>query len=143
MAGTFCLTTCLFRFVPSRDGGDIRTSYHLMEEGGPHTPSKATRIIPSESDALRGALFCNNGINDFTQERFRVSLVCLWLQQSKPTLCSIQYCTLRSLLLTLDHRLPSVTPLHNRPLRQVLPLASDYSHLVVRQHQIQQRLRVG
>ncbi|TDL22892.1 WD40 repeat-like protein [Rickenella mellea] len=40
------------RFVPSRDAGDIRTSYHLMDEGGPHTPSK-NRIIPSESDALK------------------------------------------------------------------------------------------
>ncbi|KAI5116536.1 hypothetical protein M0805_009047 [Coniferiporia weirii] len=41
------------RFVPSRDGGDIRTSYNLMEEGGPQTPSKTNRLIPSESDALR------------------------------------------------------------------------------------------
>lgn len=45
------------RFVPSRDAGDMRTSYHLMDEGGgPSTPSK-NRIIPSESDALKGALF--------------------------------------------------------------------------------------
>jgi cell division cycle 20-like protein 1 (cofactor of APC complex) len=44
------------RFVPSKDSGDLRTSYHLMEEGGggPSTPSKS-RIIPSESDALKGA----------------------------------------------------------------------------------------
>jgi cell division cycle 20-like protein 1 (cofactor of APC complex) len=41
------------RFVPSRDTGDMRTSYHLMDEGGPSTPSKH-RIIPSESDALKG-----------------------------------------------------------------------------------------
>lgn len=41
------------RFVPSRDAGDMRTSYHLMDEGGPSTPSK-NRIIPSESDALKG-----------------------------------------------------------------------------------------
>ncbi|RDB20729.1 Fizzy-related [Hypsizygus marmoreus] len=40
------------RFVPSRDAGDMRTSYHLMDEGGPSTPSK-NRIIPSESDALK------------------------------------------------------------------------------------------
>ncbi|KAF9476648.1 WD40 repeat-like protein [Pholiota conissans] len=40
------------RFVPSMDSGDLRTSYHLMEEGGPSTPSK-NRIIPSESDALK------------------------------------------------------------------------------------------
>ncbi|KDR69771.1 hypothetical protein GALMADRAFT_230447 [Galerina marginata CBS 339.88] len=40
------------RFVPSKDAGDLRTSYHLMEEGGPSTPSK-NRIIPSESDALK------------------------------------------------------------------------------------------
>ncbi|TFK21948.1 WD40 repeat-like protein [Coprinopsis marcescibilis] len=40
------------RFVPSRDAGDMRTSYHLLEEGGPSTPSK-TRIIPTESDALK------------------------------------------------------------------------------------------
>jgi cell division cycle 20-like protein 1 (cofactor of APC complex) len=45
------------RFVPFKDSGDLRTSYHLMEEGGggPSTPSKS-RIIPSESDALKGAL---------------------------------------------------------------------------------------
>ena len=44
------------RFVPSKDAGDLRTSYHLMEEGGvPSTPSK-NRIIPSESDALKGVL---------------------------------------------------------------------------------------
>jgi cell division cycle 20-like protein 1 (cofactor of APC complex) len=41
------------RFVPSRDAGDMRTSYHLMEECGPSTPSK-NRIIPTESDALKG-----------------------------------------------------------------------------------------
>jgi cell division cycle 20-like protein 1 (cofactor of APC complex) len=42
------------RFVPSKDTGDMRTSYHLMEEGGaPLTPSKS-RIIPLESDALKG-----------------------------------------------------------------------------------------
>ncbi|KAF5374664.1 hypothetical protein D9615_009017 [Tricholomella constricta] len=40
------------RFVPSRDAGDMRTSFHLMDEGGPSTPSK-NRIIPSESDALK------------------------------------------------------------------------------------------
>jgi len=41
------------RFVPSRDTGDMRTTYHLMDESGPSTPSK-TRIIPTESDALKG-----------------------------------------------------------------------------------------
>jgi cell division cycle 20-like protein 1 (cofactor of APC complex) len=41
------------RFVPSRDAGDMRTSYHLMDESGPSTPSKS-RIIPTESDALKG-----------------------------------------------------------------------------------------
>lgn len=40
------------RFVPSRDAGDMRTSYHLMDESGPSTPSKS-RIIPTESDALK------------------------------------------------------------------------------------------
>ncbi|KAJ8516930.1 hypothetical protein ONZ45_g5809 [Pleurotus djamor] len=40
------------RFVPSRDSGDMRTSYHLMDDAGPSTPSKS-RIIPSESDALK------------------------------------------------------------------------------------------
>ncbi|PPQ79485.1 hypothetical protein CVT26_015252, partial [Gymnopilus dilepis] len=40
------------RFVPSKDSGDLRTSYHLLEEGGPCTPSK-NRIIPTESDALK------------------------------------------------------------------------------------------
>ncbi|KAF9819546.1 hypothetical protein IEO21_02010 [Rhodonia placenta] len=40
------------RFVPSRDAGDIRTAYHLMDGGAPSTPSK-NRIIPTESDALK------------------------------------------------------------------------------------------
>ncbi|KAG2121730.1 WD40 repeat-like protein [Suillus clintonianus] len=40
------------RFVPSRDAGDMRTTYHLMDESGPSTPSKS-RIIPTESDALK------------------------------------------------------------------------------------------
>ncbi|KAL4071327.1 WD40-repeat-containing domain protein, partial [Scleroderma yunnanense] len=40
------------RFVPSRDSGDMRTSYHLMDESTPSTPSK-NRIIPTESDALK------------------------------------------------------------------------------------------
>ncbi|KAH9949307.1 WD40 repeat-like protein [Amylocystis lapponica] len=40
------------RFVPSRDAGDIRTSFHLMDESAPSTPSK-NRIIPTESDALK------------------------------------------------------------------------------------------
>ncbi|KAG1716474.1 hypothetical protein ID866_678 [Astraeus odoratus] len=40
------------RFVPSRDTGDMRTSYHLMDEVEPSTPSK-NRIIPTESDALK------------------------------------------------------------------------------------------
>ncbi|KIJ66088.1 hypothetical protein HYDPIDRAFT_27283 [Hydnomerulius pinastri MD-312] len=40
------------RFVPSRDTGDMRTSYHLMDESGPSTPAK-TRTIPTESDALK------------------------------------------------------------------------------------------
>lgn len=41
------------RFVPSRDAGDLRTSYNLMEESGPSTPSR-NRVIPTESDAAKG-----------------------------------------------------------------------------------------
>lgn len=44
------------RFVPSKDSGDLRTSYHLMDDGGQSTPHK-NRIIPSESDALKGESF--------------------------------------------------------------------------------------
>lgn len=40
------------RYVPSRDVGDMRTSYHLMDESNPSTPAK-TKIIPTESDALK------------------------------------------------------------------------------------------
>lgn len=40
------------RFVPSRDAGDMRTSYHLREEIPPATPSKG-KVIPTESDALK------------------------------------------------------------------------------------------
>jgi cell division cycle 20-like protein 1 (cofactor of APC complex) len=41
------------RFVPNRDSGDMRTSYHLKGDANPSTPSK-NRIIPTESDALKG-----------------------------------------------------------------------------------------
>jgi hypothetical protein len=47
------------RFVPNREAGDMRTNYHLMGEGGPSTPMK-NRIIPSESDAIKGAQFCHS-----------------------------------------------------------------------------------
>ncbi|GJE94759.1 WD40 repeat domain-containing protein [Phanerochaete sordida] len=40
------------RFVPTRDTGDIRTSYQLKDEIPPTTPAKA-RIIPTESDAQK------------------------------------------------------------------------------------------
>ncbi|RDX48607.1 WD40 repeat-like protein [Lentinus brumalis] len=40
------------RFVPSRDAGDLRTTFHLMEDATPATPSKS-RIIPTESDAQK------------------------------------------------------------------------------------------
>ncbi|KAG6818081.1 hypothetical protein H0H93_006865, partial [Arthromyces matolae] len=49
------------RYVPARDVGDMRTSYHLMEEIGPSTPSK-NRVIPCESDAQKeqsNSLFTN------------------------------------------------------------------------------------
>lgn len=39
------------RFVPSRDAGDIRTSYHLMDNYGA-TPARP-KMIPTESDALK------------------------------------------------------------------------------------------
>lgn len=42
------------RFVPSRDTGDMRTSYHLRDDSSPSTPSKQ-RTIPTESDAIKGA----------------------------------------------------------------------------------------
>ena len=38
------------RFVPAKDTGDLRSSFHLMDE--PTTPSK-NRLIPSESDAQK------------------------------------------------------------------------------------------
>ena len=41
------------RFIPSRDAGDLRTSYNLMEESGPSTPSRH-RAMPTESDAAKG-----------------------------------------------------------------------------------------
>lgn len=40
------------RFVPTRDTGNIRTSYQLKDEIPPTTPSKA-KIIPTESDAQK------------------------------------------------------------------------------------------
>ncbi|KAG5342425.1 hypothetical protein C0989_002260 [Termitomyces sp. Mn162] len=47
-----CATDYADRFVPSRDTGDIRTSYHLLDDAAPATPARH-RIIPSESDALK------------------------------------------------------------------------------------------
>ncbi|KAI6098714.1 hypothetical protein F5141DRAFT_1145209 [Pisolithus sp. B1] len=47
-----CPTTYGDRFVPTRDTGDMRTSYHLLDDSGPCTPSK--HIILSEPDALKG-----------------------------------------------------------------------------------------
>ncbi|KAF7322730.1 WD-REPEATS-REGION domain-containing protein [Mycena chlorophos] len=41
------------RFIPTRDRGDMRTSYNLKDDSAPSTPSKKSRIIPSESDALK------------------------------------------------------------------------------------------
>lgn len=41
------------RFVPTRDSGNIRTSYQLKDEIPPATPAKASRIIPTESDAQK------------------------------------------------------------------------------------------
>ncbi|KAI0351963.1 WD40 repeat-like protein [Trametes cingulata] len=40
------------RFVPTRDAGDMRTAYHLMDGATPSTPKK-NRMIPTESDALK------------------------------------------------------------------------------------------
>ncbi|EJF57183.1 WD40 repeat-like protein [Dichomitus squalens LYAD-421 SS1] len=40
------------RFVPIRDAGDLRTTFHLMDDATPSTPSKS-RIIPTESDAIK------------------------------------------------------------------------------------------
>ena len=48
------------RFVPTRDTGDMRTTYNLMEDFGA-SPSKA-KMIPTESDALKeqaNTLFSN------------------------------------------------------------------------------------
>ncbi|KAI0683987.1 WD40 repeat-like protein [Cytidiella melzeri] len=39
------------RFVPSRDLGDLRTSFHLLGDMSPSTSAK--RLIPTESDALK------------------------------------------------------------------------------------------
>lgn len=69
------------RFVPSRDNGDMRTSYHLRDEGGPSTPSK-NRIIPSESDALKGVCHCE----------LSLEIISLGLQ-NKLMLFSTRYCT--------------------------------------------------
>lgn len=42
------------RFVPSRDAGDMRTTFNLLDDGAPSAPPKS-KIIPTESDALKGA----------------------------------------------------------------------------------------
>jgi cell division cycle 20-like protein 1 (cofactor of APC complex) len=79
------------RFVPSRDVGDMRTSYHLIDDAGPSTPSK-NRIIPSESDALKGA---RPWLSPFPF---------LIVPQNKPTLSS-----------PLSYRQKSLHPLHTAP----------------------------
>ena len=43
------------RFVPARDNGDLRTSFNLMEDTSHQSHSKA-KLIPTESDAVKGAL---------------------------------------------------------------------------------------
>ena len=71
------------RFVPSKDSGDLRTSYHLMDDGGPSTPHK-NRIIPSESDALKGVCFCLY---------FLLFLPLIRSRKNKQMLFSPRYCT--------------------------------------------------
>lgn len=41
------------RFVPSRDAGDMRTTFNLLGEGPSNAPPKS-KIIPTESDAQKG-----------------------------------------------------------------------------------------
>lgn len=60
------LTGYVTRYLPSRED-DIRTNFNLMEAGGPSTPSKSNRMIPSESDAIKGenifrCLCCGGGM---------------------------------------------------------------------------------
>lgn len=98
------------RFVPSRDVGDMRTSYHLIDEAGPSTPSK-NRTIPSESDALKG-----------TSCRSSSFVSPFILLQNKLMQYSTPSYTLKSpLLLLADH-----TPLHDpflyHPMVPHLPL---------------------
>ncbi|KAI6094769.1 hypothetical protein F5141DRAFT_1166046 [Pisolithus sp. B1] len=47
-----CPTNYGDRFVPTHATGNTRTSYHLLDDSGPCTPSE--RIILSEPDALKG-----------------------------------------------------------------------------------------
>lgn len=39
------------RFVPSRDGGDMRAAFNLLDDG-PSTPRRP--VIPTDNDALKG-----------------------------------------------------------------------------------------
>ena len=121
------------RFVPSKDSGDLRTSYHLMEDGGgPSTPSKA-RIIPSESDALKGE-FASLVLFDQADGL-----------QNKLMLYSILYYILKSPHLLEDpylqldlHRLPLV-PVQFPPSSHLPhPLADVYSPTTHLLHQILQ-----
>src|ERR1700753_991638 len=43
----------LARYIPSREEGDFRTNYHLMDDGL-GSPSKRQKMIPSDSDASQG-----------------------------------------------------------------------------------------
>ena len=83
------------RFVPSRDAGDLRTSYNLMEESGPSTPSR-NRVIPTESDAAKGERSVPTSFHILSRA----------LSLSKPVLFQ-QFCVVMNSLLSPTSRLYS------------------------------------
>ncbi|KZT32520.1 WD40 repeat-like protein [Sistotremastrum suecicum HHB10207 ss-3] len=56
------------RYIPNRDDGDLRTSYNLMDAGGPSSPSKQTKVIPTDSDATQEQ--ANASFNTIVRKEF-------------------------------------------------------------------------
>jgi hypothetical protein len=82
----------------------MRTSYNLKDDAGPSTPSKKSRIIPSESDALKG-MFCHQKGPRLSHRSF----------QSRQMPSSTPYCIQRSL------RQNTIVPRRPRVPRRRLP----------------------
>lgn len=105
----------LCRYIPLRED-DIRTTYNLMEASGSSTPSKASRMIPSESDAIKGGFIYPHQKKNIVDDFFK----------SNPTKYLRIYFIQKWLLDRLEPPLPYDEPPF--PVQRLPPpLAKDYS----------------